>query len=167
MSEPTREPVRPVTSRDEAGEFAERTIKNYHYLKKAQKNQGAKIHVVTHLANSLLGLVIFPWEDKLVEKLADKALASLTTKGKKWPEWNVQKGKEITSTLRDLLKHLRNAIAHRHLRFSSDSAVLREVELTVEDYKANGTELYWRASINCEDLETFCELLAYEISELR
>jgi hypothetical protein len=35
------------------------------------------------------------------------------------------------------------------------------------DPRIENDVLGWRASINCEDLETFCGLLAYEISELR
>lgn len=167
MNEASPKVLKPVASRDEAGEFAERTLKNYRYLKAGLTFQGAEVHIVTHLANSLLGLIVFPWEDEFVAPLAMRSLLSLQTKGEKWPKWEFHLGKGITNTLGDLLYHLRNAIAHRRIRFSSDSPVLRDVELHVADYKPNATAPYWRASINCEDLEKFCELLAYEISELR
>ena len=169
----SNQPIRPVVSRDEAGKFAERTIKNYRQLKALHTSQGAGVHVVTHLANSLLGLVVFPWEDDFVVPLAGRGLAGLRTtggpwpQGKDWPKWNIQVGGQITNTLGDLLYHLRNAVAHRHLRFSSDSSVLRDVEFTVEDYKPRSRKAYWRASINCEELETFSELLACEINELQ
>jgi len=173
MSLPAPAPIRPVVSRDEAGEFAERTLKNYRFMKAARAFQGADVHLITHLANSLLGLVVFPWEDDFVAPLAARPLSGLMTvggawpAGQQWPRWTIHLGAASTSTLGDLLYHIRNAVAHRRLRFSSDSPVLRDVNLTIEDFKPKATQAYWRASINCEDLETFCELLAYEISELR
>jgi len=173
MIQSSNQPIRPVVSRDEAGEFAKRTIKNYRQLKALDASQGLDVHVVTHLANSLLGLVVFPWEDDLVVPLAGRPLAGLRTtggpwpQGEDWPEWNIQLGGQSTITLGDLLRHLRNAVAHRHLRFSTDSSVLRDVEFTVEDWRPQATHAHWRASINCEELETFCELLAHEISELQ
>ena len=41
--------------------IVERTLKNLDFMAKARR-EGKDVHEVTHLLNSLLGLVVIPWE---------------------------------------------------------------------------------------------------------
>ena len=50
-----------MLSRNEAMGIVERTRKNLVYMREARR-AGADVHEVTHLLNSLLGLVVVPWE---------------------------------------------------------------------------------------------------------
>ena len=61
-----------MISRNEAMGIVERTHKNLVYMRNARKN-GADIHEVTHLFNSLLGLIVIPWERELNPHFPDEA----------------------------------------------------------------------------------------------
>jgi len=56
----------------------------------------------------------------------------------------------------DLVYHLRNAVAHGHVRFSSDDRDPAQVAIEVEDYKPNAQAPYWCARITADDLRAFC-----------
>lgn len=63
-------------SRNDALEFARRTQKNLNHIEVAF-NSGEDVHLVTQLANSFLGLIVFPWERNLVEQLKGQSLDEL------------------------------------------------------------------------------------------
>jgi ADP-ribosylglycohydrolase len=145
--------------RNDAYVFAQRTLANLdHVLETARANRD--LHPVTQLANSLLGLVVFPYERAIVKKLEERELASLDG----WPKWDLKvddsEPSKKTKTLGRLLWHLRNAAAHGRLRFSSDSTDLQDVRLIVED-KPNQPDatVNWRAEISAAQLEGFCRRL--------
>ena len=140
----------PYASRNEPLEFAKRTWKNLRHIETA-KETGADVHEVTQLACSLLGLIVFPWEKDLVKKVSALKLENLTQNG--WPRWEVCLGN--CETLGQLIKHLRNAVAHGRMVFSSDSTNLRDVTFTVEDYY-KGKKDPWCAHIRANDLRAFC-----------
>lgn len=55
------------------------------------------------------------------------------------------------------LRHLRNAVAHGRLTFTSDSKHLQEVGIIVEDKKhRTDPQPNWRAEIDGENLRSFC-----------
>ena len=60
--------------------------------------------------------------------------------------------------LGDLVYHLRNAVAHGRLVFSSDSRDPTQVRIQAEDAKSGDKHVYWRASISAPDLRAFCKL---------
>lgn len=142
------------TSRTDAVEFARRTLKNLRYLEDAHK-RGEDVHIVTQLANSLLGLIVFPWEKNFVSRIETLAVADFAAKG--WPNWNVTLGS--CSTLGELARHVRNAVAHGHIFYSSDGYSDFTVVLTVTDCHPKSGTPHWRASIRAEDLRRFCERL--------
>ena len=75
-----------------------------------------------------------------------------------WFTWKITRdeGKEPTSTLWDILYHLRNAVAPGRLTFTSDSPRIEDVVIMVEDKKnRNDPEPYWCANIGAKDLRTF------------
>lgn len=139
-----------VVSRNDALEFARRTRRNLLFIEDASQ-RNSEIHPVTQLANSLLGLVVFPWERNFVKKLERMDLAPLVQKG--WPAWAISRG--TAGTLGELVRHLRNAVAHGHLTFSSDNS-FGEVAIEVADYRLNRTEPYWCATISAKELRAFC-----------
>ena len=55
-----------------------------------------------------------------------------------------------------LVRRLRNAVAHGHMRFSSDSRLLEEVFVEVADFKPDTEEPYWIARIQGRELRSFC-----------
>jgi HEPN pEK499 p136 len=138
-------------SRNDSLEFARRTQKNLERIEMSAK-AGEDVHVVTQLTVSLLGLIVFPWERQFDDSIKPLDLGMLVTKG--WPEWRLLKGS--CKTLGDLIYHLRNAVAHRRLRFSSDSPVTENVMIEFSDSKSKHTDPYWSAQISAKDLRTFC-----------
>lgn len=167
--------LKPVATRDDAREFARRTLKNLQHIERARQFS-RDVHVVTQLTNSLLGLVIFPWENEIISPLIGWPLEDLTKKG--WPAWKIErdptkapKKHNCAPTLDDLVNHIRNAAAHRHLKYSSDSSDLLKVELSLADglprtvAGSRTFEFYWRASINAADLRSWLQCLAEALDE--
>jgi hypothetical protein len=141
-----------VANRNNALKFAERTFKNLRFLQGAHE-RGEDVHVVTQLANSLLGLVVFPWERHFVRHIEGLQLVNLHAQG--WPEWNVTLGR--CSTLGELARHLRNAAAHGRITYCSEGLSVLTDTLTVEDLRPQSSRPYWRASISGNELRRFCE----------
>ena len=138
-------------SRNNAIGFAGRTRKNLEYVRNAF-DCGEDVHVVTQLVISLLGLVVLPWERNLVEHIQEVKLRELADQD--WPEWSITLG--CCETLGELVYHIRNAVAHGRVTFSSDSRNLAEVEIIVEDAKPGRKTPDWRAKIGGNELYSFC-----------
>jgi hypothetical protein len=156
-------------TRGEAIGFALRTRKNLEYIRHAF-GQEEDVHVVTHLVNSLLGIVVVPKERYFEESFWSISLEELTRRG--WPKWDVTiddppEGGSKTETLGHLIRRLRNAAAHGRFRFGGepDSRQLSEVRLIVEDGPSRSRNPNWRAEIEGNDLFQFCLLLAEYIDE--
>ena len=147
-------------SRNDAIEIVRRTRKNLLYIRRAFECQ-EDVHVVTQLVTSLLGLVVLPKEQYWEENIWNIRLDKLTDQG--WPKWDIQKG--CADNLGQLIKHLRNASSHGRITFSSDSPLLSEVVLKVEDAKGKDKPPYWRALIGGEDLYSFCLRFADHLEE--
>jgi hypothetical protein len=135
--------------RNQVAEFARRTWKNFEYIESALGN-GADVHVITQLANSMLGLVVFPWEKRIQAKIAKQTLADLALKG--WPQLKMEGAK--CETLGKLVKRLRNAFAHREVKFTSDSRNIKDVAIHMENH-LDGQKT-WCADITAEELRAFC-----------
>ena len=112
--------------------FRERVCKNLMFLNFA-RNMGADVHVVTELITSLLRLIVFPYEEikKAGYNTFDKY--KLNSLPPEWPSWTFDIGS--SENLADLIRHLRNAISHRGIIFSSDSRSLGSVEIRFRDRK--------------------------------
>lgn len=138
-------------SRNNALEFASRTRKNLLFIEKARETD-PDVYPVTQLANSLLGLIVLPLEKHFVEHIKRLELQKLVNDG--WPQFEISLGK--CDTLGDLIKRLRNAVAHGHMSFSSDSHLADQVVIEVEDYRGTPKEAFWRAQLRAKDLRMFC-----------
>jgi hypothetical protein len=145
----TPKPVLP--SRNESLGFAQRALKNLEHIEAAAREQ-EDVHVVTQRVLSVLGLVAYPWEQGLDQSISGRNLSTLVGRG--WPKWKILQGK--TTTLGQLVHHLRNAISHRRVWFSSDDRNPTEVEIEFADARTRGAKPYWRARISANDLLIFC-----------
>jgi hypothetical protein len=137
--------------RNDSLEFARRTRRNLEAIEAARRNN-VDVYPVTQLTLSLLGLVVFPWARQFDESVKSLSLQALFREG--WPEWNFMKG--TSATLSDLMFHLRNAVAHRRVHFSSDSPDPKHVTIQFSDAKPKHADTYWTAEISAEDLRLFC-----------
>ena len=150
-----------MLSRNEPMGIVERTRKNLVYMREARR-AGADIHEVTHLLNSLLGLVVVPWE-RLKTSIVDVDIETLDD----WPRVkeleNTYPGE--TKSLEFLVNRIRNAVAHGGFRFegsgpsfSPDSREPSEVKVVMTDCRSDhGVKRTWQAEINGEDLYRFCD----------
>jgi len=139
--------------------IGQRTLKNFDFISSAH-TMGADVHVVTALVTSLLGLIVFPFEEIKQAKYTDfkeYKLDDLEKAG--WPKWNI----ELESTcdnLDRLVFHLRNAVSHRRIIFNSDSRQLSHVQVKLSDRPKPHLPDNWRATINAAELRDFVRLFA-------
>lgn len=132
----------------------DRTLKNLKFIKKVRNKTDTDVHVVTHLVTSLLGLIVFPYEEILVSHrhhFRDIAIQDLVAKG--WPEWKFDIGQ--SDSFEDHMRHLRNAISHRGVFFSSDSRKPEDVDVTFMDRPSKKAPWNWGATIRADRLEEF------------
>jgi hypothetical protein len=143
----------PYATRNEAEEFAKRTKRNLAHIEDRLKS-GARVHVVTQIVLSMLGLIVFPWERNFANQVRTISLEELIQDG--WPKWTISLGAQETMTLGHLLRHLRNGVGHGRITFSSDSPYPEQVIVEFEDYEPGAPAPYWRAHISAADLRDFC-----------
>ena len=142
--------------------LAKRTRTNLKHIRHAHADR-EDVHPVTQLLISLLGFIVLPWEDHetyaLVKTTLDNRLCELYRQG--WPEWNITcdcptKGQKKTKTLKQLVRHIRNAASHGRIEFDSESRNLEEVTFLMEDAPSKEAPVNWRAEIRGDHLYTFC-----------
>ena len=122
-----------------------------------------RVHIVTQIVNSLLGLVILPYEKGYALRKDKEPLEKLYCQG--WPRWELSPfNTRETKTLGDLTKHLRNAAAHGRYTFDSESRDPKEVTITVKDKPQHGP-INWCASIRADKLQKFCRLLSEHMAK--
>ena len=147
-------------SRSEAIGFAQRTRKNLKHVREAFES-GEDLHVVTQLVNSLLGIVVVPKEQYFEESFLSVRLDKLYKCC--WPKWDITldepRGKDLkTETLKELIRHLRNAAAHGRFTYTGDpdSRKMEEVTIRVEDKYPRTKNFNWRCEIRADELYRFC-----------
>lgn len=143
-------------SRSTVEGFIQRTRTNLELIESTYENR-ADGHVVTQLVNSLLGIVVYPWEHQGLGHLKSQGMSEIGLEG--WPDQIMELGKAETNTVGQFIKHMRNAVAHGRVTFSSDDRELTHVTLTFEDCKNKSAPPYWRARINAKHLRQFCDRL--------
>lgn len=140
-------------------DFARRTQKNLVFIQaKKDEQPGLEVYEVTQLINSLLGLLVFP-QQRYYSQIPKTPLTELSKQG--WPIPRVVGGYPQVSDLRQLLRYMRNAVAHSNLRFLSDESLqIRGVEVwnTRQDPNRPGrVKITWMATLSIEDLEKITE----------
>ena len=149
-------PVEMALRNDPLG-FAKRTLKNLENIERAL-SVGADVHVVTQLMLSLLGLVVFPWEKQSFERLAQWPLDTFVYRSAPGMKWNItcDTYPRRCNNYKELLYHVRNAVSHRHVVFSSNSRDINEVSINFSDEDPSRRERQWSADISAVDLREFC-----------
>jgi len=109
---------------------------------------------------SLLGLLVVGRFSTSGGGVPQFTLDALATQG--WPRWQilVDDSKNPTTTLPELLRHFRNALAHGRFFPDSDSRDPHQVTVTFEDAPGEAKPVNWRAVIGATELLAFCERLA-------
>jgi hypothetical protein len=138
-------------NRNDAFEFARYTRCNLECIESAKASGNHEAHQVTQLMLSLLGLIVFPWATNFKESVESRPLEDV--RGGEY--WRMQSGER--GTLKQFGKHLRNAVAHRRVEFSSDSGDYDKVDITFRDKPSNkDAPINWITSINAAHLRIFC-----------
>ena len=114
---------------------------------------------MTQLVNSLLGLLVFIKERRFNDEIRTLTLASLQRQG--WPNWNSTVN--TPNTLGQLVRHLRNAVAHGGIKFSSDAPALADVSFEFTDRDPNSSQITWNGRISGPDLRKFVLCLVEEV----
>jgi HEPN pEK499 p136 len=108
--------------------LAHRAMKNLEYIERSF-DSGADVHVVTQILTSLQAILVLPYEVDCFDANEQQPISS-------YPEWipkiDTYK-KRPCNNLGTLLWHVRNAIAHRRLHFSSESRKPSEVVIRFSD----------------------------------
>lgn len=132
--------------------FIQRTRTNLELVERfyAEQSEG---HVITQLTNSLLGIIIYPWEHEGLGPLKSMEMSTLGLEG--WPDQILKLGD--SKSIGEFIKHMRNAVAHGRIIFSSDSHDLGKITLTFEDRKSKHKPVEWQVSFGGKQLHQFCE----------
>ena len=105
----------------------------------------------------MLGLLVFPREE-FIDKIPPTSLNDLAAAG--WPVPKVVGDFPQAKDLRELVRYLRNAIAHFNLEFIGDAC--NEIRILRVWNTSHGTKT-WQAEVGLEELraisERFTELL--------
>jgi hypothetical protein len=103
---------------DVVRDFVERTKQNLKVIEDLRA-RGGEVHEVTQLINSMLGLLVFPREE-YVDRIPRIGLPELRKDG--WPAPKPVSSFPEATDLRELIRLLRNAIAHFNIRFIANDS---------------------------------------------
>ena len=137
-------------------DFAKRTRANLEFIEAAQ-SRGENVFEVTQLANSLLGLLVFPREHYM-KSIPNTHLSELAEQG--WPTIRTTHGKLKQNNLKQLMRMLRNSIAHCNVEFIADENS-EIIGIKVWNKNDNG-EKTWQAKLSIDDLRS----IAFKFIEL-
>lgn len=100
--------------------FAQRTKRNLDFIQQSSGDETLKIYEVTQLVNSLLGILLFP-RSYMWKHFKSFELDQLNLQD--WPDLTNQSpvlDKLSPDNLEQVLREMRNAVAHNDLKFISD-----------------------------------------------
>ena len=129
-------------------DFAERTRKNLRAIEDLQA-KGGEAYEVTQLVNSMLGLLVFPRE-RFLDKIPQTSLSDLEADG--WPVPKVVGDFPQARDLRELIRYLRNAIAHFNIEFIGEKIQSVRVWNTTKDKRTT-----WKAEIGLKELRAIAD----------
>ena len=128
-------------------DFAERTRKNLRTIEDLQA-KGGEAYEVTQLVNSMLGLLVFPRE-RFIDQIPQTSLSDLEADG--WPVPKVVGDFPQARDLRELIRYLRNAIAHFNIEF------IGEKIQSVRVWNTKDKRTTWKAEIGLKELRAIAE----------
>jgi hypothetical protein len=135
---------------DVIADFARRTAANLEAIRELRKTQHAvPVYEVTQLVNSVLGLLVFP-QQRYMSRIPETPLDELERDG--WPVPEVVGEFKQVRDLQELVRMLRNAVAHCNLEF--EPGVGDEIEaLTVWNTAPRTGKVTWKARLTVADLD--------------
>jgi hypothetical protein len=123
--------------------FAKRTRENLDFIETEKPE-----FEITQLLNSCLGLLVFP------RKVCLKNFPNTPLRAEEWSVSFVDKGFQQPESIQQLVKHLRNGIAHCYLKLFPDDK--NEIEsLCVWDECPNCHEKKWQVTWSIPDFRKF------------
>lgn len=145
---------------DVIADFAQRTASNLKAIQELRASGASpQVFEVTQLVNSMLGLLVFP-QQRYMDRIPQTPIEELQHEG--WPIPTIVGNYRQVSDLRQLVRVLRNAVAHYNLEFepSQKNEIKR---LILWNTRPGSREVTWKASLSVSDLESitqkFVELL--------
>lgn len=146
-------------------DFALRTRANLEVVRDIHKEEPGSVYEVTQLVNSMLGLLVFP-QQRYIKSIPALPLSDLKEQG--WPIPRVVGSYPQVTDLKQLLRYLRNAIAHFNVVFWADNKE-QIAGLRLWNTDPRTRERTWEARLTIEDLEgitdKFIELLLRDSAE--
>jgi len=151
--------------KDVVRDFIGRTRRNLDLVREHAEAEGAhgvadedrRAFEVTQLVNSMLGLLVFP-QQKYFNAIPRTPLADLAGDG--WPQVRAVEGFPDVADLREMMRYLRNAVAHFNIEFTEQFGTIDGVR--VWNTKPNDVT-NWKTELSMRDLESiterFCDLL--------
>lgn len=94
------------------GDYVQRTLANLETIEDAARKRNDKAYEVTQLINSLLAMIVFPFERRLQTDVNGKWAKTLSNCV------DIPKGE---TDAEKMLKNMRHAICHSHVLFESDN----------------------------------------------
>jgi hypothetical protein len=144
-------------------DYAQRTRKNLEFIERTVREQPeAELFEVTQLINSLLGLLVFPFE-RLRDQIPTTSLADLRAQG--WVVPEVSGDFPQVEDLSELVRYLRNSVAHFNLEFIADENGKIE---GLHIWNVNRGRRNWEAKIKIAELRDltnrFLDLIQEQVS---
>src|SRR5687768_3805915 len=127
-------------------DFARRTRENLRHIRQAQAS-GVDVYEVTALVNSMLGLLVFP-QQRYVDSIPEISIEALSQQG--WPIPRVVGDFPQVPNLRQLIRHLRNAISHFNISFMADGSGTLS-GLIVWNVHPKSSKTTWKAELTVHD----------------
>ena len=137
-------------------EYIDRTKWNYNFIKRVSDS-----FEVTQLINSMVGLLIIPKErylDQITDNLIDQGLLDKMIRC-------IRKDDYSDTTLRGIVKHMRNAVAHGRIEFRAEKPPLNGLPIIIhsvvfkDQTNPKQPSKYFEIDIKADLLEKF--LLAF------
>ncbi|MBT0963971.1 HEPN family nuclease [Denitromonas iodatirespirans] len=107
------------------------------------------MYEVTALVNSMLGLLVFP-QQRYINSIPETPIEELARQG--WPVPKVVGNFRQVPNLRQLVRHLRNAISHFNVEFFADDSG-QIAGLTVWNVDPRSDRTTWKARLSVSDLD--------------
>lgn len=136
-------------------DFAKRTKHNLELIEQ-HRTHGGEAYEVTQLINSCLGLLVLP-QQSYMDSIPETSIKELVEMGWVIPE--VHGDYPQVENLKQLIRYMRNAIAHFNVKFISDS---EDRIQTIKVWNINRGKKTWEATLGLDELKS----LLYKFIEL-
>lgn len=146
---------------DVVADFAQRTRANLEAIRQQRITPGSsQVFETTQLVNSMLGLLVFP-QQRYIDRIPEAPLSELVAAG--WPIPQVVGNHPQAEDLRQLVRLLRNAIAHFNIEFIPGADNQIEALTVWNTTPRPPHKVTWKARLTIADLDgitdRFIELL--------